>query len=193
MVRYSLFEDDKAMLENFSKYSKIYGIVFLIIGAIGIIYPAVISLATAVFYGWLLFLSSLVMVVHTWQTNKRDWLGWLKAFIFFLVSLMIIFNPLIGVAALGILFAFYFFMDSFASFALALELRPRGMWWIPILNGILSSVLGGILISSWPISSLFMVGILVGVNLFFDGLSLLSLGMAAKTVEKQLSTVEDIA
>jgi len=190
MVRYSLL-DDKSLLENFSKFSKIYGIVFLIIGAIGIIYPAVISLATAVFYGWLLLLGAVAIAMHTWQTNKKDWLGWLKAFVFLLVGLLIILNPLIGVAALGMLFAVYFFMDSFSSFALAFELKPSSMWWISLLNGLLSAVLGFILISSWPISSIFLVGLLVGVNLLFDGIALLSLGMAAKTVEKELDTAFD--
>ena len=187
MVRYSLFENDNSLLENFSKYSKIYGIVFLIIGVIGIIYPVIISLVTAVFYGWLLLLGSIAMAMHTWQTNKKDWLGWLKVFIFLLVSLMIIFNPLLGVAALGIMFAFYFFMDSFSSFALAFELKPSAMWWISLLNGILSAILGFIIIANWPLSSLFLVGLLVGVNLFFDGITLLSLGMTAKTIEKELT------
>ena len=187
MVRYSLFENDKAFLENFSKYSKIYGIVFLIIGAIGIAYPTIISLATSIFYGWLLMLSSIVMAVHTWQTNKRDWLGWLKAFIFLLVAMMIFGNPLTGVAAVGFLFAFYFFMDSFASFALAFELRPVSMWWMSLINGVLSAVLGFILISSWPIGSLYLVGLLVGANLLLDGVSLLSFGMAAKSLEKELA------
>ena len=185
MVRYSLFTNNKEMLEKFSKYSMIYGVIFLLIGLAGMFYPTVMSVATALFYGWLLMFSAFMIGFHTWQTNKKDWLGWLKAFIFFFVGAMIVFYPMTGVAALGILFAVYFFMDAFASFTLAFELKPSSMWWISLLNGILSLAIGIFFIIGWPFSSLFLVGFLVGVSLFFDGILLLSLGKSAKDLEKE--------
>jgi uncharacterized membrane protein HdeD (DUF308 family) len=186
MVRYSLFTNDKEMLEKFSKYSKIYGVIFLLIGLAGMFYPTVMSVATALFYGWLLMFSAFMIGFHTWQTNKKDWLGWLKAFIFFLVGALIVFYPMTGVAALGLLFAVYFLMDAFASFTLAFELRPSSMWWISLLNGILSVAIGIFFIIGWPFSSLFLVGFLVGISLFFDGILLLSLGKTAKELEKEV-------
>jgi len=185
MVRYSLFTNDKEMLEKFSKYSTIYGVIFLLIGLAGMFYPTVMSVATALFYGWLLIFSAFMIGFHTWQTNKKDWLGWLKAFIFFLIGALIVFYPITGVAALGLLFAVYFFMDAFASFTLAFELKPSSMWWISLLNGILSVAIGIFFIIGWPFSSLFLVGFLVGVSLFFDGILLLSLGKSAKDLEKE--------
>ncbi len=185
MVRYSLFTNDKEMLEKFSKYSTIYGVIFLLIGLAGMFYPTVMSVATALFYGWLLMFSAFMIGFHTWQTNKKDWLGWLKAFIFFLIGALIVFYPITGVAALGLLFAVYFFMDAFASFTLAFELKPSSMWWISLLNGILSVAIGIFFIIGWPFSSLFLVGFLVGVSLFFDGILLLSLGKSAKDLEKE--------
>jgi uncharacterized membrane protein HdeD (DUF308 family) len=148
-------------------------------------YPTVMSVATALFYGWLLMFSAFMIGFHTWQTNKKDWLGWLKAFIFFLVGALIVFYPMTGVAALGLLFAVYFLMDAFASFTLAFELRPSSMWWISLLNGILSVAIGIFFIIGWPFSSLFLVGFLVGISLFFDGILLLSLGKTAKELEKE--------
>ena len=184
MVRYSLFSNDGTLIKNFKKMSMIYGIVFIIIGLLGLIYPVVISVVTAIFYGWLLLFGAIAMALHTWQTNKKDWLGWLKTFVLFLVAMLVIFNPLAGVAALGFMFAFYFFMDAFSSIALAFELRPLTTWWVSLFNGILSAVLGFIIMSNWPLSSLFLVGLLVGVNLFFDGIALLSLGRLAKVIEE---------
>jgi len=185
MVRYSMFTNNKEMLEKFSKYSKIYGIIFLLIGLAGMIYPTVMSLATAIFYGWLLMFSGIMMALHTWQTNRKDWLGWLKSFIFFIVGAMIVIYPAAGVAALGLMFAVYFLMDAFASFTLAFELKPASMWWISLLNGILSVAIGLYFIIGWPISSIFLVGFLVGVSLFFDGIALLTMSKVAKEAEKE--------
>jgi uncharacterized membrane protein HdeD (DUF308 family) len=182
-----MFSNNKEMLEKFSKYSKIYGIIFILIGLVGMFYPTVMSVATAIFYGWLLIFSSFMIAFHTWQTNKKDWLGWLKAFVFMMVGILIVINPATGVAALGILFAVYFLMDAFASFALAFELKPAPMWWLSLLNGILSLMIGLYFIIGWPLSSFFLVGFLVGVSLFFDGILLLSMGSAAKKTEETLS------
>ena len=186
MVRYTLFGSDKALLENFSKYSTIYGIVFILIGLVGIIYPVVISLASALFYGWLLLFGGLVIGMHTWQTNRKDWMGWLKTFMFLLVGALVLINPVAGVAALGMLLAMYFFMDGFVSFSLAFELRPKSMWWLSLINAVISLFLGLYVVISWPISSLFLVGFFVGISLFFDGVLLLGLGKSAKDMGKAL-------
>ena len=186
MVRYSLLLNNKDLLEKFSKYSKIYGVIFLLIGLAGIIFPYIMSITTAVIYAWFLLFSTFMIGFHTWQTNKKDWLGWLKTVIFLMVSILMIINPITAVAALGMLFAIYFFMDAFSSIALAFELKPVKMWWVSLLNGLLSLIIGIYFVIGWPISSMFLVGFLVGISLFFDGIALLTLGSAANALEKEV-------
>jgi len=180
MVNFSVFSNDKEFLEKFKKYSKVTGIIFILIGLAGIFYPVIMSMATAVFYGWIMLFSAFMIGFHTWQTNKSDWLGWLKAVLLFIVGAFIAINPLPGVAALGVLFAIYFFMDAFASIALAFNVKPESRWWLILLNGILSLALGGYLLLGWPFSSLYLVGLFVGISLFFDGVILLSMSKNAK-------------
>jgi len=186
MVRYSLLLNNKELLEKFSRSSKIYGIIFLLLGILGIVFPYIMSITTAMMYAWLLVFSAFMIGAHTWQTNRKDWLGWLKTIIFLLVGILMLMNPLSAVGAMGILFAMYFFMDAFASIALAFELKPEKMWWMSLLNGILSFIIGVYFIIGWPISSMFLVGFLVGISLLFDGIVLLSLGNAAKAFEKEI-------
>jgi uncharacterized membrane protein HdeD (DUF308 family) len=47
------------------------------------------------------------------------------------------------------------------------------MW---LLNGIFSIVLAVIFLVGWPFSSLYLVGLFVGISLFIDGVVLLTLG-----------------
>jgi len=175
---------ESQFLEKFSKNSKIVGSIFLIIGLIGIIFPPFLSLATAYFIAWMLIFSAFVSAYYTFKTNKKDWLGWLKAFIFGLTGILIAIDPLPGVAALGIIFAVYFFLDSFASFVLAFELKGEKWWWLALVNGLFSIVVATIILAGWPFYSLWIVGFLVGVSLFFDGVVILSLGNYAKKLQK---------
>ncbi len=60
------------------------------------------------------------------------------------------------------------------------EYRPNKGWWMPMINGVLSLLLALILLLGWPLSSIVLVGLFVGISLFFDGIVLVVLGMQAK-------------
>ncbi len=189
MVGFQNFIQDKEFLEKFSKYSKITGVIFLLMGLFGIFYPVIMSLTAAYFVAWLFLLSGFMIGFHTYKTDKKDWLGWLKSFIYIVTGILVAIYPVPGVAALGIILAIYFFMDGFASFALSGQMKGKNKyWWLILLNGILSIVIGIIFLIGWPFSSLVLVGLFVGISLFFDGIVLLSMGSAVKDITKNDSS-----
>ncbi len=188
MVGYQNIKNlNKEVLKNFAKHSKIAGVIFLLLGLVGIFYPTVMSVATAYFVAWLFLFSGFMIAYHTWQTDRKDWLGWLKAFIYLLTGILVTIFPLPGVAALGIILAVYFFFDGFASFALAGQMKGQKWWWLILLNGVLSIVLGVIFLVGWPFNSLVLVGLFVGISMFFDGVVLLSMGSYIDKLEKETS------
>jgi len=175
----------KELLEQFSKNSKIAGIIFVLLGIVGIFFPGIMSIATALFVGWLLLFSGFMAGFHTYKTDKKNWLGWLKTFVLIVTGALVVINPIPGVAALGIIFSVYFLMDSFGSFALAFEMRPEKGWWVVLLNGVLSVLMAVIFLVGWPFSSLWLVGLFVGISLLFDGVVLLTLSHYAKKMEEE--------
>ncbi len=185
MVGYQNFVKDKELLKNFEKYSKIVGVIFLILGLVGIFFPVVMSFTAAYFVAWLFIFSGLTIGYHTYKTDKKDWLGWLKAFIYLLTGILVAMFPVPGVAALAIILAVYFFLDGFASFALASQMKGQKYWWLIMLNGVLSIVIGVIFLTTWPVGSLVLVGLFVGISLFFDGIVLLTMSSYAKKLEEE--------
>jgi len=121
MLNYSVFTNNKDLMEKFAKYSKIYGMIFLVLGVIGILFPQIMAITSALYLGWLLLFSGILVAVQTWQVNKKDWLGWLKALMYIVVAALIIMDPISGVIALAILFTAYFLVDSAINFSLALQ------------------------------------------------------------------------
>ncbi|SFV68779.1 hypothetical protein MNB_SV-10-1082 [hydrothermal vent metagenome] len=181
---------NKNLVDNFRKYAKISGTLFIILGAVGIIFPTFMSFTTLAFVAYLMLFAGISAGWLTWISNKNDWAGWLKSFVLIVVSLFMIFYPMQGIAALGLLFAIYFFTDAFAGFGLAFSLKPQKIWWMWLVNAVTSLILGFIFLIGWPFSSLFMVGLLVGISLLFDGVALLSGGMFLDTAEKEDKTEE---
>jgi len=160
------------LFEQFGKFSKKTGLIFIILGLVGIIFPTFMTIATVVFISWIMLFAGITAAYFTYISDKSDWLGWLKSFILIGAALLILFYPLSGAATIGLLLAIYFFMDAFAGFALASSVYPNRGWWLWIINALLSFGLAVVFLMNWPFSSIYMVGIFIGISLFFDGLAL---------------------
>jgi uncharacterized membrane protein HdeD (DUF308 family) len=172
------------LFSKLSKYAKISGVIFILLGLIGIFFPVFTSFATVVFVSWLMLLSGLMAGYFTYITDKRDWSGWLKSLILIGVALYMLLSPLGGVATLGLLLSIYFFMDSFAGFSIASTIYPNKGWFLWVINALLSLIIGMIFVIGWPFSSTYLIGLFVGFSLFFDGLALLMGGNFLSKVDK---------
>ena len=53
-----------------------------------------------------------------------------------------------------------------------------------LASGVITLVLGAIIWRQWPLSGLWAVGILVGVDMLLTGASLLALSLTARKLEK---------
>ncbi len=173
-------EMDDETKRRVAKNAKISGIVLMLLGIGGILFPGIMSLATLFFIAWMLLLGGLMTGYFTWMSDKNDWLGWLKTFILVATGILLIFKPMPGIAAVGLLLAIYFLFDSFGSMAIAFTMKPAKGWWLWLVNGLFSLVLAVIFLAGWPFSSLYLVGLFVGISLFIDGIVLITLGSYLK-------------
>ncbi len=164
---------ESELLHSFEKNAKIAGILFILLGLVGVVFPIFTSLAVVAFVAWLMILAGVMAGYFTYQTDKRDWAGWLKSFILVGVALYMLFSPLGGVATLGLLFSIYFFIDAFSSFMMATNSHPNRGWGFWAFNAIISMIMGVIFMIGWPFSSMVLVGLMVGFSLLFDGIGLL--------------------
>jgi len=164
---------NRNLIDSWKKHAKIGGIILIIIGIVGIVFPQVLSLTTLMLVAYLMMFAGVSIALLTYKSNKEDWIGWLKSFTLLLSSLLLLFYPMQGVAALGLIFSIYFFTDAFSGFSLAFSMKPHKIWLVWLFNALTSSALGILFVVGWPTSSLFLIGIFVGISLLFDGLALL--------------------
>jgi uncharacterized membrane protein HdeD (DUF308 family) len=173
--------EEVEQLEVFKKNAKIVGVILMVIGFLGAIFPVAASLTTVVFVAWMLLMSAFLVGYFTYKSDASDWRGWLKSVIFFGVGIYMLVNPAGGIATLGLLFSIYFFMDAFSGFTLAASFYPNKGWGIWAINAVLSLLMAMIFVIGWPHTSIVLIGLLVGFSLFFDGLALV---MGANVLDK---------
>jgi uncharacterized membrane protein HdeD (DUF308 family) len=175
MLNYFLTDEVRT---QFRKRSLIAGTLFAIAGVFSIIAPAVTSFTLSFLLGFLFILGSVISGYHVKQSYNKSWLAWFKPVILFIIGVLIFRHPITGVAAIGLILMIYFFFDGFASIFFALEFRPITGWFWMFLNGIISIVIALIFLFGWPISSVWLIGLLVGISLLSDGIALIMLGLS---------------
>jgi len=156
----------------------VMSVLLLLAGLAGIALPQIMSIAAALLIGWLLIFAGIIIFYMTWHGFRERWIVWLKPFVLIAVGLLITFHPIAGAAALGLMLFIYFLLDGFSSVGFAWELRSAPGWGWILLKGAISLLLAAVFILGWPFTSIWLVGLFVGVNLFFDGMTLLMLGLA---------------
>ncbi len=171
------------LLGKYKKQAKIAGVVFMILGLIGALFPMFASFATVIFVSWLMLFAGIMAGYFTYVTDKSDFSGWLKSIILIGVAMYMLVSPLGGIATLGLLFSIYFFMDAFSGFMLASSLYPNKGWGMWTINAVLSLVMAVIFVVNWPFSSMYLIGLLVGFSLFFDGMALIMAGNALDEID----------
>jgi len=165
------------------------GILLMVLGFIALTYTFAATLASMVFFGWLLIFSGAMHVLHA--TQARDWKGFGLHFLVGLVDAFIgiwfITHP--GLAAAGLtLFLGAFFMVSGLLQIVASAARhiPNRMW--AIISGLINFVLGLCIWLQWPGSSFWFMGMFIGIALIFRGWMWITVAMAARNIAGAAST-----
>lgn len=181
MWKYPINEN---LFEKFGKYTKVSGLVFIVLGLVGILFPVFMTLTMVSFVAWLMVIGGILAAYFTYLSDKDDYLGWLKSFILILIGFFILSYPISAIGTIGLLLSIYFIMDFFTSISIALSMRPTSGWLLWMLNAIFSLIIGIIFIVGWPFTSGYLIGLVVGFSLFFDGIALLVTGSIFKKMSK---------
>ena len=168
---------DGAFVKRFRKFSLIVGGLLILVGLAGAVAPQFISILASVFLGWLLVTAGILAGYLVFLSRGRSMIAWLKPVLLVLTGALFLFYPIAGAATLALLLTVYLFLDAFGSLGIGYDLYPvRGWGWM-VFNGLISLFLGMLLVFAWPAGSPVLVGIYIGISLFFDGLSLVVLGL----------------
>jgi len=127
------------------------------------------------------------------RRSYRDWSRLIDglhiaiAVLYVLAGISIISNPLLASSFFTLVLAFSLIFAGIARALMAFQLRPVSGWYWPLLSGIASVVLGGMIATRWPASSLFVIGLFVALELLFHGWSMIFIALAAKNAPATVS------
>ncbi|HEX21814.1 MAG TPA: hypothetical protein ENH21_00105 [Chromatiales bacterium] len=172
------------VFKKFGPYTLVTGILLIILGFIGIAFPVLMSLATSIFITWLLLIGGIFWAIHTYTYSRKSVMEWIKPTLLLVTGGLLLFYPTFGVETVGLLLAFYLLLDAFGSFTLARSIHPAKGWGWMTFNGVISALLATLFLIGWPGTSLWLVGLYVGISLLFDGWALVVIGWTLRKGEQ---------
>jgi uncharacterized membrane protein HdeD (DUF308 family) len=159
-----------------------FGIALVLIGVLAIARAVAATVVSMLFFGWLLVIAAGIEVVQAIMVGK--WAGlyhhWLGAILFGVLGALIVWRPLVTAEILTLLMgAFFLVAGLFQLITPFVVSLPEWGW--HVLNGIITLVLGILILAQWPVSGLWVIGLFVGIELIFYGGAWIALALRLRS------------
>ncbi|HKN76051.1 MAG TPA: DUF308 domain-containing protein [Candidatus Acidoferrum sp.] len=164
-------------------------VVFILLGMMAIIEPGVAGLAVTILVGWLLIFGGGAHLVAAFGGGGAGRVIWqvLIGIVYIVGGFYFLTHPLLGLGTLTLLLAVIILMEAVVEIILYFRTRGEGgSGWL-LVNALITLLLGGLIWFHWPSSSVWAIGILVGVNLLMTGISRLMFGLAARKLVSRVA------
>jgi uncharacterized membrane protein HdeD (DUF308 family) len=160
------------------------GIVLTLLGVAAMAIPLFAGLATTIVLGWLFLIAGSVGLIATIRARHAPGFWWslLSACVALLAGAVLVAHPLQGLVTLTFVLTAYFIIDGLFMIGLALSHRRdlSGKWEWMLVNGLVDLVLAALIISGMPGSFVWVLGLLIGIDLVFGGISLIAMALDAR-------------
>ena len=163
-----------------TRWSVLLSILLIIAGVLAIALPQMAGVAVDTLIAWLLMFSGVVHFVYAWHTRTAGAVLWevLVGIAYAGVGLYLLAFPVAGLESLTLALALYLFVEGVMEFILSFQLRPKlGTGWL-LFDGIVTLILAAMIWSTWPWSSVWVIGTLVGISMLLSGITRLMLSLA---------------
>lgn len=162
------------------------GVVLAALGVFAMGASALATLAAVFVFGWALIIGGILQAAHA--ISQPRWggrvLDVLTGVLFIVVGAMAVWRPVTSAVSLTLVIAVALMIRGvFSIVAASAERFPQWGW--AVGYGVISVILGLIVAGMWPEISLWLIGLVVGVELLVDGVVVAMMGLAARKLREE--------
>jgi uncharacterized membrane protein HdeD (DUF308 family) len=158
------------------------GVVYLIAGFIALGSVAMATVASVFVVGIMMILAGVAEIANAFQVKSwGKFVLWLLLGVLYVVAGIAAFeNPLLAAAILTLVLGVALVVSGIMRIVLAFGMRGGTPWvWIA-LSGVITFLLGAIILAHWPVSSVYVLGLFLGIDLVFAGAGWIGLGLGLR-------------
>jgi len=148
----------------------VLGVLMIIGGTAAVAHSALAGVVVTAFIGVLMIVAGAAQIVGSFWAGK--WAGFLitmlGGIVYLIVGGMLLKQPLAGEAALTLVVGAFFLASGIFRSVAAMTLKMNHWGWV-LLNGVVTALLGLLVLAEWPATALFAIGLFVGIDMIFNG------------------------
>lgn len=160
------------------------GIALIVVGGIALTNLLAATAVSVFFVGAMMIVGGIAEIVFAFSTARGQWgrfFLWLLLGVLYVAAGVLTFrNPVLATAVLTLLLAASLIAVGVLRIAGAVSVRPMSSWGWLLAAGVLTLLVGVIIGLGWPTNSLWVLGLFLGVDLLFSGISYAAVGIALR-------------
>ena len=158
------------------------GIIYAVAGFIALGSVAMATVASVFVVGIMMLLAGAAEIVNAFQVKTwGKFLLWLVLGVLYVVAGFAAFeNPALAAAVLTLVLGVALVVSGIMRIILAFGMMEGMPWMWIVLSGVITLLLGAVILAHWPVSSLYVLGIFLGVDLIVAGVGWISLGLGLR-------------
>ena len=164
----------------------ILGALMIVAGIVVLAHVVIATLVSVVFLGWLAVIAGVVGIVAAFFHIRRPgfWAALIGSALALAVGLAFLRRPGLSVAALTLLLGVALLVGGIARIVGGFGEAVESRGWV-IANGVITLLLGLLILFGWPRSSLWVLGTFLGIDLIVEGVTFVTLGYSVRRALKR--------
>lgn len=160
------------------------GILFVILGCIGMGMVVGLTLASMLFLGILLIIAGCSQFVDVFKAQHWKAVAWhaLIAVLYIIGGCLVIYDPFLVSALITALLASVLIIIGLARFIMAMRLKGEPGWGWLLFAGLIAIALGVMILMHWPISGLWVIGLFIAIEMIVDGWTYIFLALGLRRI-----------
>jgi len=175
----------EAMREKVKRHSFWYilqSALMILGGILALVFPIISSVAIVIFLGWLLIFSGILQAFNLIDVRHvpHFWLQLVSVVLSVLVGILFLRNPGAGLLTLTLLLIVFFMVEGISKIIFSLTIRPFPNWGWVFASGVVGILLAFYLWANTPVTAIWLLGVLLGIELISEGAALGSMAWQAR-------------
>jgi uncharacterized membrane protein HdeD (DUF308 family) len=158
------------------------GTIYVLVGLIALYSVVTATIASVFVVGIMMLIAGVAEVINAFQVKS-----WGKFFLWILLGVLYILagfvtfeNPLLAAALLTLVLGAALVASGIMRIILAVNMMEGTPWIAVVFSGVVTFLLGLIILAHWPVSSLYVLGLFLGIDLVFAGGGWIGVGIGLK-------------
>lgn len=174
----SLYAPEIEPLRQKSGWIIALGVVYMIAGFIALGSILTATVVSVFVVGIMMMIAGVAEVINAFQVKTwGKFILWLLLGALYVVAgFATLQNPLLAAAVLTLFLGFLLMASGIVRIIMAIFMRQVLPWGWVVLSGVVTFLVGLIILNHWPVSSLYVLGLFLGIDLVFAGASWIGLG-----------------